>query len=556
MGNSLELKDANDNVVFKLEAVIVGNQVQIQVQMPDGYDVAQPFAEPEDLKLNYDREDLTAKLSWTDPDGKSGESYEVEYRIVTNGTPGKSIVQMVSNSKTTITLKNIESNQTVEWRVRQNLGAGDNISEWRTWGTDPADIATTEDAVLVCTQPTDAKYVAGESAASAVSVLVWDAGEYSEGLQYYTVQYFQSSVRLDESTMDETFWDNVASVKKQVTNNQLQVSGLNNTEYFYWRVQAIDLDGNESGWTTGEMFRSYNDDITPPVFGQKPTSDVKYVIPADPGSGTDPFTVTADTLDLILNWKAATDDRSGVSRYTVSWKLSSDTDWSTVDISVTDENQTDYKFVLSDYADLVANGSYQWRITASDYVGRTSTAQTGTWTTDTTGPTFDTGSVKYVSVWENGSKPLSITVAWDAAEDDEDGSGLYYYQLRYKSSTSGSWTVVNLRTSQLSTSLTLTNSAYYNYELSAFDKAGNESSIASGIWYGDSVAPTLDDTSAIAVSNSYDPATKKSVLVFDWSTATDTSLGPVSGFAYYELAYYDENDVRHGRGNQRGCFAP
>jgi len=545
VGNSLELKDANDNVVFKLEAVIVGNQVQIQVQMPDGYDVAQPFAEPEDLKLNYDREDLTAKLSWTDPDGKSGESYEVEYRIVTNGTPGKSIVQMVSNSKTTITLKNIESNQTVEWRVRQNLGAGDNISEWRTWGTDPADIATTEDAVLVCTQPTDAKYVAGESAASAVSVLVWDAGEYSEGLQYYTVQYFQSSVRLDESTMDETFWDNVASVKKQVTNNQLQVSGLNNTEYFYWRVQAIDLDGNESGWTTGEMFRSYNDDITPPVFGQKPTSDVKYVIPADPGSGTDPFTVTADTLDLILNWKAATDDRSGVSRYTVSWKLSSDTDWSTVDISVTDENQTDYKFVLSDYADLVANGSYQWRITASDYVGRTSTAQTGTWTTDTTGPTFDTGSVKYVSVWENGSKPLSITVAWDAAEDDEDGSGLYYYQLRYKSSTSGSWTVVNLRTSQLSTSLTLTNSAYYNYELSAFDKAGNESSIASGIWYGDSVAPTLDDTSAIAVSNSYDPATKKSVLVFDWSTATDTSLGPVSGFAYYELAYYDENDVRH-----------
>ena len=546
VGNPLELtvtdSEGITHVFFSVEAVIVGNQVKINVTMPEGYDVAQPLEQISDVAMNYDHENRTAKLSWTDPDGRSGEAYEVEYRIVTEGNPGKSIVQTVTNGSTSVTLKNIEANQTVEWRIRQNLGSGDSISQWRTWGDNPAtDIPTQENDIVTFTAPTAAKYVAGESAASAVSVLAWDPGTYSEGLKYYVVQYFQSSVRLDESTMNDAFWNNVASVKKQVTNNQLQVSGLNNTEYFYWRVCAFDIKNNQSPWTTGEMFRSYNDDTTPPVFGETPTSSVVYVTPTPQ---PDPFTVTANTLDLILNWKAATDDRSGVSRYTVSWKLSTDTDWTSQDISVTNENQTAYSFRLSDYADLVANGTYQWRITASDYVGRTSTAQSGTWTTDTTGPSFTTGSVDSTASWIGGAKPLSITVTWDAAADEEGGSGLYYYQLRYKTPTAASWTVVNLDTTKLSWNLKLLNADVYNYEVSAFDVAGNESSVASGIWRGDSVAPTFDDTSEITVQNSYNPTSKSSILLFNWSTATDSSLGPVSGFSYYELAYYDANGKR------------
>ncbi len=573
-GSCIVWNNTTNQAVLSITSEIVNNQVVFHVEtLPT--DPVIPLSVVEELAMTRNENNRTATLSWVDNDSNAAQSYELEYRFVKTDlssgqvTTEKSIVQMVDPStmtwnssknsfvssdgritmtadgKVSVELSGLDPDTTVEWRVRQNQGNGDLVSNWNDFSGTPV-IEGDDSYLWSCEKPTSANFVLGKSGASAVAELTWTPGEATEGIKYYKVRYFQAVDRLEgDDEFWEKTWQEVAYIEKSVSSESLLVSGLNNQEYFYWQVQAIDEDGHASEWTPGELFRVYNDDNTAPVFSQKPTSDVKYVIPADPGSGTDPFTVTADTLDLILNWKAATDDRSGVSRYTVSWKLSSDTDWSTVDIAVTEENKTDYQFLLSNYADLVANGTYQWQISASDYVGRTSTVQTGTWTTDTTGPAFDTGSVQSVSSWEGGSKPLSITVVWDAAKDEDDGSGMYYYQLRYKSSTSGSWTVVNLRTSELSTTLSLTNSAYYDFELSAFDKAGNESSIASGIWYGDSVAPTLDNTSEIAVRNSYDPTTKASVLIFDWSTASDTSLGPVSGFAYYELAYYDANDVRH-----------
>ncbi len=532
----LELKDANGTLFFKIEAVIVGNQVVVNVFMPDDTVAAQPLQILDDLKMQYDRENHTAKLSWNDADGTAGEMYEVEYRIVTNGVAGKSIVQSIAGSQKSVTLANIEANQNIEWRIRQNLGSGDSVSKWTTWG-DHGETPTTKQDIITCSQPTDAKYFAEQSGASAVSVLQWKAGEYSEGLKYYVVQYFQSTVRLDE---DKIEWDTIASVKKQVVNNELLLSGLNNTEYFYWRVQAVDVDNRISDWTVGEMFRVYNDDTTPPVFGETPSATVKYITTTDVLGDT-------ETLDLILKWKAATDDRAGVSRYTVSWQKEGGA-WTTIDISVVNENQTDYTFRLSDYADLVENGTYNWKLTASDYVGKTSKELTGTWEIDSLAPTFDTSKVEKSYLWSGGTQPITVSFAWDSAYDEVEGN-LYYYQLRYRVTDASSWIVENMSAGTLSKTLTVNNEASYEYELCAFDKAGNKSSVSSGVWYGDKMAPTFNNTSAFSVTNNYNLSTQTNTLQFNWSSATDKAEGTaISGVKEFELSYYDKegNKVKIG----------
>ena len=490
------------------------------------------------LVSKSDADARTVTLSW---DSTGSNSYEVEYRI----DGGKTIVQVVSG-KTSITLNKIEAGQEIEWRIRQNVGQGDQTSAWT--GGDPV---TLGEEGYVYNKVTNADYILGESAASAVSTLTWDPGEeYTEGLKGYVVRYFQTIERLENID-----WNSTACMVKYVTNNELLVSGLNNLQYFYWQVQAVDrVDSNgnwiidDNNWVDGQLFKVYADDNTPPWFvnpGSTVTPSVGWVVPAS-------FSET-HTMNPALKWNKAYDDRSGVSRYTIKFRLSGSSDeWTVIEIPVTSDAKEKYTFVLSEYIaahpesglSLLTNGNYEYQLTATDYVGKVSNPVTGTWYGDSIAPIFPTSSVEYVSVWQDGSRPLSISVAWDPASDEEGGSGLFYYQLKYKASTCGSWTIIDMPTSDLSISLSLTNAAYYDYELSAFDVAGNRSSVASGVWYGDSVAPTFDDTSAITVNNSYNPTSKSSVLLFNWSTATDSSFGPISGFAYYELAYYNASGTR------------
>ena len=502
------------------------------------------------LTQTFDKDAGTVTLGWSTTGGQG--SYEVEYRIIGGNSSGKTIVQYVSGNKNSITLSNIEAGQTVEWRVRQNIGSGDRTSVW----SDGKDVAMV-DHTYVYDKVQNPDFELGTSSQSAVSRLNWEPGdEYSEGLKGYVVRYFQKK-EYQSGTID---WDNVAYMEKFVTSPTLLVTGLNNLEYFYWQVQAVDrVDSNgnwilsDENWVDGQIFKVYDDDTTAPWFlnGEEAVSEgVAWVRPAD--------ITDTHTMNPTLTWESAIDDRSGVSRYTIRFRKEGETEWKSIDIPVTDQSKTSYSFNLAQWIkenpwagySLLENGTYEWELRAVDYVGNESEALKGKWVGDNTAPALRAADVTVSSSWAGGSNKdtvLTVTVNWKAAEEEQGGSGLLRYELQYRlAGSEGDWTKVVISvTDDLSWSGRLANGDW-EYQLNAFDVAGNKSTTVTGTWLGDNVAPEFTDATAIKAENEYDLASKTNTLVFNWSTALDNSTTrPNSGVEKYVISFTDKQGKLH-----------
>ena len=502
------------------------------------------------LTQTFDKDAGTVTLGWSTTGGQG--SYEVEYRIIGGNSSGKTIVQYVSGNKNSITLSNIEAGQTVEWRVRQNIGSGDRTSVW----SDGKDVAMV-DHTYVYDKVQNPDFELGTSSQSAVSRLNWEPGdEYSEGLKGYVVRYFQKK-EYQSGTID---WDNVAYMEKFVTSPTLLVTGLNNLEYFYWQVQAVDrVDSNgnwilsDENWVDGQIFKVYDDDTTAPWFlnGEEAVSEgVAWVRPAD--------ITDTHTMNPTLTWESAIDDRSGVSRYTIRFRKEGETEWKSIDIPVTDQSKTSYSFNLAQWIkenpwagySLLENGTYEWELRAVDYVGNESEALKGKWVGDNAAPALRAADVTVSSSWAGGSNKdtvLTVTVNWKAAEEEQGGSGLLRYELQYRlAGSEGDWTKVVISvTDDLSWSGRLANGDW-EYQLNAFDVAGNKSTTVTGTWLGDNVAPEFTDATAIKAENEYDLASKTNTLVFNWSTALDNSTTrPNSGVEKYVISFTDKQGKLH-----------
>ncbi|MDR0932212.1 MAG: hypothetical protein LBM70_04230 [Victivallales bacterium] len=504
------------------------------------------------LTESYDHNAETVTLGW-DITGTQG-SFEVEYRITGGTAQGGTIVQLVSDSKRSITLSNIEAGQTVAWRIRQNIGNGDRTSVW-------------SDGKDVIMQPVDYVYskvegvdfeFSGFSGASAVANLEWDPGaEYSEGLKGYVVRYFQVKNRI----VGDIPWETTAVMTKYVTAPELLVSGLTNLQYFYWQVQTVDkIDENgewvidPNNWVDGEIFKVYDDDTTPPWFvdGQGAILD-SAVNWADP-TKIDPL--ETKTMDPYLEWASATDDRSGVSRYTLRFRVrGSGSEWISCDVPVEDDTQKVFTFQLSDWiaknptagVQLLTNATYEWQLTAVDYAGQESSALTGSWAAETKRPVLDAASVVSTVSWNTSRSALSVSVKWDPATTETGYSKVLRYELQYRvSGSEDSWTtrVFSVKGEPLSWAGNLANNDW-DYRLTAYNTAGNASVSVNGKWLADNVAPVYIDETVTNVTNTYDLANKLNTLNFTWSNATDNSATrPNSGMDRFELAYYDEEGVR------------
>ena len=502
------------------------------------------------LTQTFDKDAGTVTLGWSTTGGQG--SYEVEYRIIGGNSSGKTIVQYVSGNKNSITLSNIEAGQTVEWRVRQNIGSGDRTSVW----SDGKDVAMV-DHTYVYDKVQNPDFELGTSSQSAVSRLNWEPGEeYSDGLTWYVVRYYKKK-EFQSGTID---WDNVAYMEKFVTSPTLLVTGLNNLEYFYWQVQAVDqVDSNgnwilsDENWVDGQIFKVYDDDTTAPWFlnGEEAVSEgVAWVRPAD--------ITDTHTMNPTLTWESAIDDRSGVSRYTIRFRKEGETEWKSIDIPVTDQSKTSYSFNLAQWIkenpwagySLLENGTYEWELRAVDYVGNESEALKGKWVGDNAAPALRAADVTVSSSWAGGSNKdtvLTVTVNWKAAEEEQGGSGLLRYELQYRlAGSEGDWTKVVISvTDDLSWSGRLANGDW-EYQLNAFDVAGNKSTTVTGTWLGDNVAPEFTDATAIKAENEYDLASKTNTLVFNWSTAQDNSTTrPNSGVEKYVISFTDKQGKLH-----------
>lgn len=512
-------------------------------------DVSQ-LKQVEGLKESFDHNAGTVTLSW-DTTGTQG-SYEVEYRIVGGKSTGKTVVQLVTGSKNTITLSNIEEGQKVEWRIRQNIGNGDRTSVW----SDGGDVTMIPvDYVYSKVEDVDFEF-SGFSAASAVANLTWKPGdEYSEGLKGYVVRYFQVKKRIT----GEVDWENTAVVTKYVTSPDLVASGLTNLQYFYWQVQAVDKvdkNGNwiinKDNWVDGEIFKVYDDDTTPPWFvdGQGAVIDAE-VTWSDP-TKIDPL--QTHTMDPSLTWKSAEDDRSGVSRYTIRFRVKGTDGWTSCDIPVMDDDQKVFTFKLSEWLkknptsglQLLENATYEWQLTAVDYSGQESDPLKGEWAAETKRPVLTESSVISTSAWDLGANSLYVSIKWDPATTEAGYSKVLRYEVQYRlAGSEDSWTtkVITVK-DKLSWAGNLANQDW-EYKLTAYNVAGNSSVSVNGQWLCDNVAPVFVDASSVKATNEYDLAKKTNTLTFTWSNATDSSATrPNSGVDRFELAYFDKDGKR------------
>ncbi len=531
-----------DGVSFS-SAIVNGEVVFTVNSLPT--DVAE-LDQVKNLQESFDVDKGTVTLSW-EADGTQG-SFEVEYRIVGGNSTGKTIVQYVSGSQESITLSNIEEGQTVEWRIRQNIGNGDRTSVW----SDGGDVLMTkENYVYSKVENVDFEF-SGFSAASAVANLTWTPGEeYSEGLIGYVVRY----VQVDKRKPEGVNWDTTAYMEKYVTAPELVVTGLTNLKYFYWQVQAIDeVDANgdwvikDENWVDGEIFKVYDDDTTAPWFvnGQSAILD-SGVTWADPAT-VDPQ--ETHTMDPTLSWEKAEDDRSGVSRYTIRFRVQgSNGEWTSCDIPVEDDDQQIYNFQLSEWLkqnpasglQLLENATYDWQLTAVDYSGQESTALTGVWTQENKQPVLDATTVISTSSWDSKANNIYVTITWDPAVTEEGYSKVLRHEVRYRvAGSDDAWTtqVISVK-DDLSWAGNLANQDW-EYQLVAYNVAGNASVTINGTWLCDNVAPVFTDSSLLSATNDYDLTTRTNSLVFTWSNATDENeLRPNSGMDRFELAYYD-----------------
>ncbi len=531
-----------DGVSFS-SAIVNGEVIFTVNSLPT--DVAE-LDQVKNLQESFDVDKGTVTLSW-EADGTQG-SFEVEYRIVGGNSTGKTIVQYVSGSQESITLSNIEEGQTVEWRIRQNIGNGDRTSVW----SDGGDVLMTkENYVYSKVENVDFEF-SGFSAASAVANLTWTPGEeYSEGLIGYVVRY----VQVDKRKPEGVNWDTTAYMEKYVTAPELVVTGLTNLKYFYWQVQAIDeVDANgnwvikDENWVDGEIFKVYDDDTTAPWFvnGQSAILD-SGVTWADPAT-VDPQ--ETHTMDPTLSWEKAEDDRSGVSRYTIRFRVQgSNGEWTSCDIPVEDDDQQIYNFQLSEWLkqnpasglQLLENATYDWQLTAVDYSGQESTALTGVWTQENKQPVLDATTVISTSSWDSKANNIYVTITWDPAVTEEGYSKVLRHEVRYRvAGSDDAWTtqVISVK-DDLSWAGNLANQDW-EYQLVAYNVAGNASVTINGTWLCDNVAPVFTDSSLLSATNDYDLTTRTNSLVFTWSNATDENeLRPNSGMDRFELAYYD-----------------
>ncbi len=508
-----------------------------------------------DTVVDYDARTVT--LSWEDKDGSVAENYEVEYRIIkADGTVGKSIVRIVSKAQLTgdaeidaelakkwdaggrwLNLK-LEEGEKIEWRVRQNLGNGDKTSDW----TDAVTSGTMEEIPWVLDAVEGATFEQGQSAASAVSTLTWDkVTDSSNGVSHYVIQYFQTLNKLDENSID---WDQMAVVEKHVTNNQLLVSGLNNLEYFYWRIQVVDNKGKVSEWSNGELFKVYTDDTVAPTFTNRKDfeSSVGWYI-------ADPLVETENTMKPTLSWDYAIDDRAGVSAYIIKYRAKGSNEWTVLDTVVHDGNHR-YTWTCSN-KNLIKNGNYEWAIVAVDYIGKETSSNPadeksifGEWEADAVNPVLS-GKTEYKAVWDGvvpGEKEadLFITVSFNWQEATDADSGVARVNLKYRLAGTADWTTVVLSSTTTDWTRQLLNGRY-EYQLTAVDVAGNVSDVVSGEWLGDVAGPTFAD-SELLTDSVYNYTTKTTTVTFKWTEALDQSETlPNSGMAKYLLTYASED---------------
>ncbi|MBE6367350.1 MAG: fibronectin type III domain-containing protein [Lentisphaerae bacterium] len=504
---------------------------------------------PGNLAHEVSAADNSMTISWsavevTDPEF-TPVKYELEYRIVdTNGTVGKSITVMLDADKTSFELTDILDGQKVEYRVRTHYNEYRSFSDW----------SNMQNAVMgsydtpVASDKAKLEYANPENAAttsSSVIELSWSGFETPDGLDHYEIRYYVQDKPFASEAELQAKWDSLQYGKgeryyhKYTTAREIIVSGLNDSDYVYWQVRAIDVNGNATDWVGGDVFQVTLGDIKDPVmtaFNVNRTWDT---------------TKNPDEAGFIVvnaDWSAYDPaGGSGVRFYYVSYRMQlvDENGQPQVDAegnAVYGEWSTEKKYSADTTSDVykLVNGNYQWKIYSTDHSGRTSEVMYAQTDTDWVAPSVESAySVKYdVKLKPEEAGFMTATVSWSGS-DNENGVGIEYYQVRYRKKELnsegeyeyGEWVATQFDNTVLKHDFALPNGEY-DWEIVAIDFAGNTSTTHVMEVEGDVTGPTFNNT-GYSFTLLWDDVDLQLVVNGSWHDAFDTQ----TGLAGYRLSY-------------------
>ncbi len=424
-----------------------------------------PPSLPSGLTVDVTGDDVS--FDWNDStDSDSGvESYVVEY----SQNAGFSGTVLQSTSTSFLSVSDL-SDGTWYWRVKA-VDASENETAWVEGGSFLVDV----------TAPSVPVSLAGTVDGSNVLFDWSDSTDNTggSGLSGYVLQYADNSSFTSATTLS-------------VAASNLDVSALAD-DFYYWRVKAVDNNGNESAWSSNSTFTV---DITP----------------ASAPSG---LTVDVSGGTAALDWNTSTDNVSGVKEYSVEYSLSADF------------SSPVSKTALTSMLDItgLTDGTWYWRVRSVDNSGNESAWSVGEeFLVDLTAPDVPIDLVEDIT----GS---NVALDWADSADNAGGSGLKKYIVSY-AGNSGFVNAVTRTVASSEINISGLAEGIYYWRVDAEDYFGNVSSWSEvESFIVDITAPTTpDDLSAVVDGSSSG---------LDWSDSTDN----LSGLKEYVVEYSTSPDL-------------
>lgn len=395
---------------------------------------------------SMDAEAKTFHLEWglsLSESLNSNYRYELEYSIKKAGETefSNSTLVTLDYLSASYDLVNIEENDEVRARIRVKKVSSTkefNVGEWSEVVTLKNGAA--EEKVAQVGSLVDKRI---GTASNNLRILEWEdmRNYFSEGLQKYTIEFFDSKDALTEAEVNGIWASGGNSshvvITREVTSNMFYLDGTYNMHY-YWRVKAVSNNGTVGTWSDTAHTQPVGQDELAPVKSAKcdgTTINVKF-----------------DYVENSITWdwknELAVDEGSGVATYVLYYKAASDSGYKYILLDRNDK-QT-YSTTLS--GGLALNQQYSFYITARDEAGNESSTLKGI--TNIQGDSTAPNSAKLI--WNTsdnandyykdnsaGGKDFSISLTIQPAEDPEvaneqDGpSGVKRYILQRRRGSSG-----------------------------------------------------------------------------------------------------------------------
>jgi titin len=366
--------------------------------------------------------DARAALTWAAPDDDGGApitGYTVQYR-----PQGATAYQTATATGTSTTVTGLTNGTTYEFQVAATNSAG--TGPW-------SNVATAKpEAEIVVTVPGAAQDLQATAGDTTVA-LTWSApaNNGNAAITGYTVQY---------RAQDTDAWS-----EKEVTGTSTTVTGLTNGVTYEFRVAAENSAG----------LGAWSDTVT-----ATPEAEIVETVPGAPTG----LQATAGDAQVALSWTAPADTgNSPITSYTVRYKATDATDWTTRDVTARSRDAATSTTVTG-----LTNGTtYEFQVAAVNAIGAGPWSNTATATPEAEVTLTVPGAPVNVAATDGNAQSV---VSWQPPADNGNAP-ITSYTLAYRAQGTTDWTTVD-STETTKTVTNLTNGTTYEFRVAAVNSVG------------------------------------------------------------------------------------